>query len=205
MISRISQRLKQLIKMWTNVSNKKHKIDPILSLERIIREDQQDKAVAILNGTISEVLAECKKYLIVSAPVTQVKIDKSIQANDHEMFLCIDPVLNVSDYVQRLAQHTGASVSAILLCSGLLRRLLRAWMAGDAKATLHIPRLSKDNVHKVVLAAFVTAIKITDDDHRNQAWLSECGGISTEDLFSLEISVLQGLDYRLILDLGHVQ
>ena len=185
----------------------------IPDLECIIRENHIDGAVAVLNSTIVEIFLQCQGIMMHLEEQTKTSaINGAINGamngyfvnENHAMFHCIDPVLNLNEYVQRLAQHTGASASAILNCCALLRRFSSAWVNGDANATLYIPLLSNDNAHKVVLAMFVTAIKITDDDHRNQAWLSECGGISTEDLFFLELNVLRGLDYRLICDLRHV-
>jgi len=176
----------------------------IPNLECIIRENCMDKAVDILNATIIEILVQCKSLHVLVKTTTMADNNNNNNNENHAMFECIDPVLNLNEYVQRLAQHTGASASAILLCCALLRRFSFAWANRDPKTALYIPLLSSDNAHKMVFATFVTAIKITDDDHRDQAWLSECGGISAEDLFFLELNVIRGLDYRLICDLRHV-
>ena len=54
--------------------------------------------------------------------------------------------------------------------------------------------------HRIVLTAFVTAVKFNDDTFYSNAFYANVGGVSTVEMNALEVEFLGRLDFRLFVD-----
>jgi len=89
---------------------------------------------------------------------------------------CI-PRISLLDYILRIKQHASCSDSCFILAFIYIDRLLQ-------KSPKF--RLTKLNVHRVVLASILAAIKFYDDQYYNNAFYSQVGGVSLAELNRLE-------------------
>ena len=59
-------------------------------------------------------------------------------------------------------------------------------------------QLSKQSVHRVILAAFVSAVKVTDDTCFTNSFYADLGGVSLQELNMIERTFLNAMDWNLV-------
>mmetsp|Transcript_3035 Transcript_3035/g.10468 ORF Transcript_3035/g.10468 Transcript_3035/m.10468 type:complete len:232 (-) Transcript_3035:115-810(-) len=95
------------------------------------------------------------------------------------------PGISLGEYVQRFYKYSNCSLSCFAIAHVYLKRI----------AERHF--ISRGNVHRLVLASLVGALKFVDDSFYKQSFYAQIGGISTEELNALEREFLGVMEYRL--------
>jgi len=93
--------------------------------------------------------------------------------------------ISVTDYVACLVEYGRASPGVFAVAAVLLDRALergRVWL--DSKS-----------IHRLLLAAFVIAIKTCDDFNDRQSYYALVGGVTTEEVNRLERAFLSLIDW----------
>lgn len=100
------------------------------------------------------------------------------------------PSVSIEDYMRRLERYCCCSKECFALSLVYLQRIL------DRNRDFKITEL---NVHRLLLAAIITAAKFQDDDFYSNAYYSKVGGVCPEELLTLEAEFMLLLGWR-----GHV-
>eukprot|EP01105_Mastigella_eilhardi_P019026 TRINITY_DN445_c0_g1_i1.p1 TRINITY_DN445_c0_g1~~TRINITY_DN445_c0_g1_i1.p1 ORF type:complete len:245 (+),score=106.46 TRINITY_DN445_c0_g1_i1:33-737(+) len=97
-------------------------------------------------------------------------------------------------YLVRLAQYSGAQVNTVVAALAYVDRLVEMHSGGPA------PFLITDaNVHRVVLACLVIALKFFEDHFYTNAFYARVGGVPVEELNALEVALLSMLQFSLFI------
>jgi len=98
------------------------------------------------------------------------------------------PDITLEKYLARCWKFAGCSDACFVLAHVYIDRLIE----------LHPQLLITANcVHRLLIASLVLAVKFLDDIYYSNAFLARVGGVSTQELNSLELALLGLLDYRL--------
>lgn len=97
------------------------------------------------------------------------------------------PAIGLDQYIQRMSDYMYCSKEAYVLASVLITRLEEA-----SKQSLILP----GSMHRLVLTATVIAAKTNDDVFLDNKHYSEVGGITLQEMNSLELYMLEQLEYR---------
>lgn len=115
--------------------------------------------------------------------------DSPMVRNRHSSFDSVAiPAITVREYFARLYLHTDCSDSCYILCFIYLDRLLQSYPE---------LKLSKRNIHRLILSTLILAIKYTEDRYYDNEVYAKIGGVSLKELNNLEVRMLFLLDYGL--------
>eukprot|EP00754_Rhynchopus_humris_P010942 Rhum_TRINITY_DN14186_c19_g1::Rhum_TRINITY_DN14186_c19_g1_i1::g.73063::m.73063 len=88
--------------------------------------------------------------------------------------------INAQDFLIRLCKHGQCTKESFIVMTMLLDRLI----SNDNL------KMTPTNLHKLMLAAFVVAVKTIDDRHLSNKYYASISGVSTATLNTLEASFL---------------
>lgn len=97
------------------------------------------------------------------------------------------PSISIKDYLIRLAKHTKANESTIILILIYIDRI----------CNINHFCLTYHNIHKLILASFILAIKYNEDNYYSMTYYSKIGGISLSELKNLESEYLVLIRFKL--------
>jgi hypothetical protein len=60
--------------------------------------------------------------------------------------------------------------------------------------------LTEFNIHRIILSAVVLAIKYNEDDYYSNEFYAKVGGVSLQEINSLELDAINMLDHILFVD-----
>ncbi|EFJ22391.1 hypothetical protein SELMODRAFT_416667 [Selaginella moellendorffii] len=98
------------------------------------------------------------------------------------------PSISIEKYLERIFKYTNCSPACFVVGYVYIDRL------SHKHPDLPITPL---NVHRLLVTSVMTASKILDDVHFNNAFFARVGGISTSEVNKLELEFLFRLDFRL--------
>mmetsp|Transcript_108925 Transcript_108925/g.249937 ORF Transcript_108925/g.249937 Transcript_108925/m.249937 type:complete len:288 (-) Transcript_108925:336-1199(-) len=117
--------------------------------------------------------------------------EKSGKASIRTVFqVSADPKISISQYCERLEQHTHVSPEAQILAVACLDRLAAAWEK-------HGFVLGSRNVHRAYVAALSVSSKFVDDERVHQTVFAAAGGVKPCVLMGLERELLRGVAYSI--------
>ena len=97
------------------------------------------------------------------------------------------PSISIKDYLLRLSKHSRVNESTIILILIYIDRL----------CNMNHFFLSYYNIHKMILAAFILAIKYNEENYYLMTYYSKLGGVSLSELNNLESEYLLLIGYKL--------
>ena len=100
------------------------------------------------------------------------------------------PSISIKDYLLRLSKHSRVNESTIILILIYIDRL----------CNMNNFLLTYNNIHKLILAAFILAIKSNEDNYYHMIHYSKIGGVSLSELNYLESKFLILIGYNLFVD-----
>lgn len=98
------------------------------------------------------------------------------------------PSISIKDYLFRLIKHTQINKSTIIIILIYIDRI----------CNIHHFFLSYYNIHKLILAAFILAIKYNEDNYYSMVFYSKLGGVTPGELNKLEFEFLILIRYNLL-------
>lgn len=98
------------------------------------------------------------------------------------------PEMSLDGYVDRLLRYLCRGEETFVLALVYVDRLLNKWPSW---------RLTSFNVHRVVLACLLLAVKINEDEVRSNHYYARVGGVPLAELNRLEAVLCTALDWRL--------
>lgn len=99
------------------------------------------------------------------------------------------PSISIKDYILRLAKHSKVNESTIIIVLIYIDRI----------CNINHLNLTYYNIHKLILASFILAIKYNEENYYSMAFYSKIGGISLSELNNLEFECLILIRYNLFI------
>lgn len=98
------------------------------------------------------------------------------------------PAMSIQRYLERIFKYAHCSLSVFVVAYAYIDRLM-----------LNHPgfRLTSLNVHRLLITSVMVATKFLDDLHHRNAYYAKVGGLTTEEINSLEIEFLFMQRFRL--------
>ena len=134
--------------------------------------------------------------LKIIAEVLEDICEQSKIKNDENLFLVKSfmtkkrPNISIYDFLTRLYKYSKVSENILILVLIYIDRLCH-----NRKICLNY-----FNIHKLILASFVTAIKFVSDEFYSLEFYSKLGGISQKEIILLEYEFIVLLDFKLFVD-----
>ena len=100
------------------------------------------------------------------------------------------PSISIKDYLLRLSKHAKVNESTIILILIYIDRI----------CNMNHFILTYFNIHKLILAAFILAIKYNEENYYHMIYYSKIGGVSLSELNYLESEYLILIGYKLFVD-----
>ena len=97
------------------------------------------------------------------------------------------PTISIKDYLERLSKYSKINSSTILLILIYIDRLCNIYKF----------KLSYFNIHKLILASMLIAVKYNEDDRYSIKFYAKLGGITKTELCSLEYNFISLLNFNL--------
>ena len=99
------------------------------------------------------------------------------------------PSISVKDYILRLVKHSKINESTIIILLIYIDRICK----------INNFFLTYYNIHKLILAAFIIAIKYNEDNYYSMIIYSKIGGVTIAELNHLEIEFLKLIKFNLFI------
>ena len=99
------------------------------------------------------------------------------------------PSITIKDYILRLAKHSKVNESTIIIVLIYIDRI----------CNINHLNLTYYNIHKLILASFILAIKYNEENYYSMSYYSKIGGISLSELNNLEFECLILIRYNLFI------
>ena len=100
------------------------------------------------------------------------------------------PSISIKDYLFRLSKHAKVNESTIILILIYIDRICK----------INHFFLTYYNIHKMILAAFILAIKYNEEIYYSMVFYSKLGGVSVSELKNLESEFLILISYKLFVE-----
>ena len=161
------------------------KTNSISSKKNIIIENISGKEEQLKMGTIE---------LISDLFVTICEENKEKKYNRNFLLKAFKnksiPSISIKNYLIRLSKHAKVNESTIILILIYIDRI----------CNMNHFTLTYYNIHKLILAAFILAIKYNEEYYYHMIYYSKMGGVSLSELNYLESEYLKLVDYKLYVD-----
>ena len=99
------------------------------------------------------------------------------------------PSISVKDYILRLVKHSKINESTIIILLIYIDRICK----------INNFFLTYYNIHKLILASFIIAIKYNEDNYYSMLIYSKIGGVTITELNHLEIEFLKLIKFNLFI------
>ena len=162
------------------------------SLSSFCSKKQKDK---IVYEKIVEEKSSSGLLKVISEVLT-VFCEQSKFNKDENLFLVKSfttkkrPNISIYDFLKRLYKYSKVSENILILVLIYIDRLCR-----NRKICLNY-----FNIHKLIIASFVTAIKFNSDEYYSMEIYAKLGGISQKEIVSLEYEFIALLDFKLFVE-----
>ena len=140
-----------------------------------------------------------EKSFLISKIISEIFIDK-----------CEEGKSNIESKIYLLKSFTSRKIPKISI-KDFLDRLLKYGKTFDEIAIIlfiyidkicnkHKINLNYYNIHKLILAAFIVAIKFHEDKYYSMSYYAKLGGISTKEAIKLEYEFISLIDFKLFVE-----
>mmetsp|Transcript_24178 Transcript_24178/g.33900 ORF Transcript_24178/g.33900 Transcript_24178/m.33900 type:complete len:272 (-) Transcript_24178:184-999(-) len=140
-------------------------------------------------------------YKVMVAPVLAVFFNELVGLNEKNYVRHAEPIaaafeapvapdITISDYLDRIVKYTPCSAECYLIALVFIDRII------ESKSI----RVTRHNVHRLLITSIMIASKLMDDGTYNNKYYSHVGGISVKELNHLECEFLMLMDYNLNVD-----
>eukprot|EP00475_Leptophrys_vorax_P034395 TRINITY_DN5543_c0_g1_i3.p1 TRINITY_DN5543_c0_g1~~TRINITY_DN5543_c0_g1_i3.p1 ORF type:complete len:210 (-),score=23.18 TRINITY_DN5543_c0_g1_i3:45-674(-) len=98
------------------------------------------------------------------------------------------PAVSVHDYLIRMARYAGCSGECFVLALVYIDRIIKSNYSFAVNSL---------NVHRLLIISVMLAAKFFDDQYYNNAYYAQIGGVSTEEINTLEVEFLFMINFSL--------
>ena len=150
----------------------------------------------IFSSALCEVKSENPTLKIIADLLTDICEENKARADQKSSLPNIFyskkiPGISIGDYLSRLQKYSKINESTIILILIYIDRICNKNQI----------KLSYYNIHKIILASFVIAIKYNEDDDYPSKFYASLGGVPKEKIHLLEYEFLALIDFNLYVDI----
>ncbi len=142
-----------------------------------------DNSEKIIIKKISDLLSD-----ICDDNTKNLKIEKNLYIKPFLMRNI--PPISIKDYLERLCKHSKINTSTIILILIYIDRI----------CNIQKFKLTYYNVHKLILASMIIAIKYNEDEYYSNKFYSKLGGVSISEIVFLEYNFISLIHYNLFVN-----
>ena len=142
-----------------------------------------DNSEKIIIKKISDLLSD-----ICDDNTKNLKIEKNLYIKPFLMRNI--PPISIKDYLERLCKHSKINTSTIILILIYIDRI----------CNIQKFELTYYNVHKLILASMIIAIKYNEDEYYSNKFYSKLGGVSISEIVFLEYNFISLIHYNLFVN-----
>ena len=146
-----------------------------------IKDENAEKTVSftkIISELLTEICEERKSNLDSKSILLKPFVSKKI------------PNISLSDYIERLLKYSKTFNEIMIIILIYL----------DSICIKHKINLNYYNIHKFILAAFISAIKFHEDDYYSISYYAKLGGLSKKEAINLEYEFLNLINFQLFVN-----
>ena len=154
------------------------------------QKDMNQASSSVVN-VVSDILDE-----IVSENTTQEPFDASIPIDEETKSLISQfnskkpPQITINKYLMRILKYCMSEPSTMILCLIYIDKICE-------NSNMQLTYL---NIHRLILACMILAIKFNEDDYYSNEYYAKVGGISMKEMNQLESNSLLLLDFNVFID-----
>ena len=97
------------------------------------------------------------------------------------------PSISIKQYLERLLSHTKMEISTLILILIYIDKICRN----------NNFRLNYFNIHKLIITSMLVSIKYNEDDYFSNKFYAKVGGVSKNEIDTLEYAFLILIDFKL--------
>ena len=161
-----------------DINNKNGYIMQIVNQNEI-----NDNSEKVIIKKISDLLSD-----ICDDNTKNAKIEKNLYIKPFLMRNI--PPISIKDYLERLCKHSKINTSTIILILIYIDRI----------CNIQKFKLTYYNVHKLILASLIIAIKYNEDEYYSNKFYSKLGGVSISEIVFLEYNFISLIHYNLFVN-----
>ena len=151
-----------------------------ISSNKIIQDEEEItkiNTVELISDLLKNICEENKKKKIQKSFLIKSFINKNI------------PSISIKDYLIRLTNYSKINESTIIIVLIYIDRITK----------LNHFLLTYNNIHKLILAAFILAIKYNEDIYYSMSIYSKIGGVTLSELNKLELEFIKLIGFDLFI------
>ena len=140
----------------------------------------------ITNDNVEKIMIEKISILLSDICDENAKLYKTENNQYIKPFLSKNiPQISINDYIERLYKYNKINTSTIILILIYIDRICNKF------------KLTYFNIHKLILASMIIAIKYNEDEYYSTQFYAKLGGVSIAEINSLEYYFLKLIKYNL--------
>ena len=144
----------------------------------IIIDEKSKSLIKIISELLTDICEERRTNLESNMIKLKPFISKKI------------PAISIKDYIERLLKHTKVFNEILIIILIYL----------DTICAKNKINFNYYNIHKLILAAFIVAIKFHEDDVYSMNFYAKLGGVTIREALNLEYEFLSLLDFKLFIN-----
>ena len=153
----------------------KSKKEPNIEIDENESQSNTSKELSIIADLLTDICEESTTNKDTNGPIIKPFISKKI------------PSVSIKSYLDRLAKYSKIENNTLLLILIYI----------DKVCDINKIRLNYFNIHKMILASMLVAIKYNEDDYYSNSFYAKVGGVSKSEIDVLEYEFLVLIDFNL--------
>ena len=153
----------------------KNKKDPTIEIDENESHKNTSKELSIIADLLTDICEESTTNKDTNGPIIKPFISKKI------------PSVSIKSYLDRLAKYSKIENNTLLLILIYI----------DKVCDINKIRLNYFNIHKMILASMLIAIKYNEDDYYSNSFYAKVGGVTKSEIDVLEYEFLVLIDFNL--------
>ncbi len=153
----------------------KSKKEPNIEINENESQSNTSKELSIIADLLTDICEESTTNKDTNGPIIKPFISKKI------------PSVSIKSYLDRLAKYSKIENNTLLLILIYI----------DKVCDINKIRLNYFNIHKMILASMLVAIKYNEDDYYSNSFYAKVGGVTKSEIDVLEYEFLVLIDFNL--------
>ena len=153
----------------------KSKKEPNIEINENESQSNTSKELSIIADLLTDICEESTTNKDTNGPIIKPFISKKI------------PSVSIKSYLDRLAKYSKIENNTLLLILIYI----------DKVCDINKIRLNYFNIHKMILASMIIAIKYNEDDYFSNSFYAKVGGVSKSEIDVLEYEFLVLIEFNL--------
>jgi hypothetical protein len=142
------------------------------------REEEKKKELKIISDLLTGICEESINNKDINSKIIKSFLSKKI------------PSISIYNFLDRLVKYSRIQNSTLMLILIYIDRL----------CDINYVNLTFYNIHKLILASMIVAIKFNEDNYFSNSFYAKVGGVTKKEIDKLEYEFLSLIDFTLFID-----